>query len=509
MKLEYISHSCFVIETNGTKLAFDPWITPTAYQKQWHLFPKPVDTAPVESADAVLISHGHEDHLNTDSLKTIQKDAHVFFPFQWRKGIEGYLKHLGFKTVTEAISFRTYRFKDVKISYLGYSLESTIVVECEGYVIVNINDSLNSNHETAVDYLLNAIKKRWGKIDFLLSGWSGAGYFPNNVKYEGKDDFEVARIREQYFANNFCKFTKYLQPKIAIAFAPGFVLLNDENRWINEIKFPREIVEDYYAENFEKNSGIQFPMMYPGDYFINTELHKTSSYHQAKSEKELYKNLDEDFKAEIEEANYIDYASNQEVEQLMEKLNYWLNKNKSLYHPNVISDVVFTLVMKDVKENNCLNISYENGKPIINRSNTHTEQDRLIIKAKAKLVSLNLDKMWGGDLLSIGYGIHVEVFTELSLEKNLDIVCVRLISRFPRFSDDFLQDSGRILKYYLSNPSITNLWINQKLKLRPYVNKYPFNERDHWITYNKCDLCKVCNMPEVDFKQLDLEQKTL
>ncbi len=108
----------------------------------------------------------------------------------------------------------------------------------------------------------------------------------------------------------------------------------------------------------------------------------------------------------------------------------------------------------------------------------------------------------GGDILSIGYGIDVVVFEELSLEKNLDIVCVRLITRYPIFKGDIANHAGRALKYYFSNPSLTNLWITQKVKLRPYVNKYPFNERDHWISYSKCDLCKVCNLPELEFKKI-------
>lgn len=65
---------------------------------------------------------------------------------------------------------------------------------------------------------------------------------------------------------------------------------------------------------------------------------------------------------------------------------------------------------------------------------------------------------------------------------------------FPMFREDFKNRGGRILKCYFTNPSIANLWISQKIKLSPNVNKYPFNERDHWITYNKCDLCKVCKM---------------
>src|SRR5205823_3958510 len=102
MKLEYISHSCFVIETDEERIAFDPWITATAYHQQWFLHPQPVNAEAAKKSDLILISHGHEDHLNHDSLKQINKDAEIFFPFQWRKGIEDYFHHLEFKTVTEA-----------------------------------------------------------------------------------------------------------------------------------------------------------------------------------------------------------------------------------------------------------------------------------------------------------------------------------------------------------------------------------------------------------------------
>ncbi len=502
MHLEYISHSCFVICTNGKSIAFDPWITGSAYYNQWQLYPKPIDTKLVENADIILISHGHEDHFHTESLKRISKNAHVFFPFQWRAGVTDYLRYLTFSQITEAISFKTYTLGDIKITYLGYSLESVIVVECEGIVLVNINDALNSNHETAVDFLLAKIKAQWPKIDFLLSGWSGAGYFPNKVHFKGKDDVEVARVREQYFADNFCRFTKYLQPEIAIAFAPGFVLLTDENRWINEIKFPRTNVEKYYSENFEKESGIQFPLTYPGDYFTDKIFHKKSKYHKGKGDTEIYNNINEVFAIQIIAANEIKWIEEDEMALLINKLSYWLNKNKSLYHSVVLKDAKFSIRLKDVQQNNYLNVFMKGNTFKINRNNNPCTDDRLIIKTKALLLSKNLDKVWGGDILSIGYGIDIEVFDERSLEKNLDIVCVRLISRYPIFKDDVIDNAARVMKYYFNNPSLTNLWINQKIKLRPYVNKYPFNERDHWISFNKCDLCRVCNLPELDFEKL-------
>jgi hypothetical protein len=502
MRLEYVSHSCFVITTGGKRIVFDPWITGTAYNGQWHLYPKPVDINDVVNADVVLISHGHEDHFHEQSLKLINKKAYVFFPYQWRSGVNAYLKKLQFNQVTEAVSFHTYHYGDVKFTYLGYSLESVIVVECEGNIIVNINDALNSNHETAVQFLLEKIKKRWPKIDYLLSGWSGAGYFPNKVHYQNKNDLEVAKIREQYFADNFCRFTKYLQPEIAVPFAPGFVLISDENRWINEIKFPRTAVAEYYRENFQQDSEIKFFITYPGDYFENKSFHARSYYRNVGDDKEIYSNVEKEFAKEITAGRRITYLDEDSTEVLVNKLFFWINKNKILYSDNAKTDAKFSIKLKDVLNNNYLNIYYHEKNFQIKRDNNPEGNEKIIITTSASLLSTNLDREWGGDLLTIGYGIDVEVFDESSLEKNLDIVCVRLISRYPIFRDDMLKHAGRIIKYYLNNPALTNLWITQKIRLRPYVNKYPFNERDHWITYNKCDLCRVCHLPEIDFENI-------
>ena len=101
-------------------------------------------------------------------------------------------------------------------------------------------------------------------------------------------------------------------------------------------------------------------------------------------------------------------------------------------------------------------------------------------------------------MLTIGYGLTLEIYDERSLEKNLDIVCVRLITRYPIVKEDILKYPLRAFRFYSYNPLLTSLWIKQKLKLKPYVNKYPFNERDHWLTYSKCDLCAVCKMPVIN-----------
>ena len=55
MKITYYGHSCFEIEVKGSKLLFDPFITPNELAKK-------IDIKKIQP-DFILISHGHADHI--------------------------------------------------------------------------------------------------------------------------------------------------------------------------------------------------------------------------------------------------------------------------------------------------------------------------------------------------------------------------------------------------------------------------------------------------------------
>ena len=56
MKLTYYGHSCFVVEVNGKKILFDPFITQNELAKH-------IDIDTIE-CDYIAISHGHFDHIS-------------------------------------------------------------------------------------------------------------------------------------------------------------------------------------------------------------------------------------------------------------------------------------------------------------------------------------------------------------------------------------------------------------------------------------------------------------
>jgi L-ascorbate metabolism protein UlaG (beta-lactamase superfamily) len=56
MQLTYYGHSCFAVEVNSSRLLFDPFITPNPLAS--HIDIKKI------TADFILVSHGHADHIS-------------------------------------------------------------------------------------------------------------------------------------------------------------------------------------------------------------------------------------------------------------------------------------------------------------------------------------------------------------------------------------------------------------------------------------------------------------
>ena len=226
IKVSYICHAAMLIEADGMKIITSPSIKGSAYCDQWYLFPKPIDYRPILDADYILCSHGHEDHTHPESLKLFDKNAKVLYPYGWYDGSKEFFNELGFNHITEAINEKTYHLNNkTSITYFSNNLDNIIVIDHEGEILVNVNDALHSAPQILIENITSKIAARWKKIDYVFSSYGGASYFPNCFKFQGKDDIEIAKTRELFFLNNFCKIITALSPRYAVPFASDFVYL--------------------------------------------------------------------------------------------------------------------------------------------------------------------------------------------------------------------------------------------------------------------------------------------
>jgi len=503
MKIEYICHACLSIDTGDLKVATDPWFNGPAYCGQWHIFPKPVNLNVLADRELILLSHGHEDHFHAPSLSSLPKTARVLYPYTWYGGIKPYLKELGFQNVQEAPTHKTIQLTPYScVTYIVNGLDSIIVIENRGKVFVNINDALHSYPPKIVDVFVRYIRRRWPRIDTVFCGFGGASYFPNTVHCPGKNDVEIAEAREQLFVHAFCRIVHDLQPAVAVPFAADFALLHRGKRWINEVRFPRSRIPDYYREIYGESPNCpRIHAMYPGDLLVDNELLPSSPYRQQLESGSLVPLIDKQYKEEIASLENEKWISQEEAQILEKKLLENLRLRAKRLDPQALSKLEFSLRVPDILEQPFFNINLKSGEPRVQRSAMRSRESILEIEIRSAILRHSFASDWGGDAVTIGYGCELHVFDQRTVEANLDTLCVQLLTRIPAASRHWRNEPLRMTRYVLSSP-VNRSWAAQatwnRMRGKPSsANDYNDKMRE-WLFRTKCEVCRACDLPLLD-----------
>jgi len=247
MKIRFVSHASFSVESNGTTLLCDPWLFGKAFNHGWALVSPPAPV-PWETIDYVWISHQHPDHLHFPTLKSLTTQQRESLTMLYQKHasqrIPKVLRGLGFPTVQELKLNKWVLLRggvEVMCGSAG-SMDSWIAIRAEGITILNLNDCVVSSPHLAY------ISKLVGEVTVLLTQFSFANWIGNHTDELGEVDRKLRDVQRR---------VNFLHPEATIPFASFIYFCNQENSWMNEFAIGPQRIADLNLP------GVNF--MYPGD----------------------------------------------------------------------------------------------------------------------------------------------------------------------------------------------------------------------------------------------------
>ena len=287
MKIKLYRSATVGLDLKGYKILMDPWLTDGEYYGSWSHFPyfdfdKNLDE--INSYNSIYISHIHPDHCSDDTLKKIRKDIPVYIHSYHSKFLKFKLERFGFKVVELKNNTRTQLAKNAYLNIFAadncnpelcfkfsgcadftakdgsQQIDTLSLIDDGTDVLMNVNDCPIELAQST----FKEIKKQYEKIDILLTGYGGAGPYPQCFENLNLDQKKLsASLKERQFLNQAIKFIDEIKPKYYLPFAGTYTLTgklsNLQNlRGVPNIDRAYNFFENYYFS--KKMSDIIKPL---------------------------------------------------------------------------------------------------------------------------------------------------------------------------------------------------------------------------------------------------------
>ena len=263
MKVTYLGHAAMLVESGGTRILMDPWLTdPTYHGTWWHYPPLAMGVRDLPRIDYLYISHEHPDHFDPPTLREIDKNIRVLMANFKRKGFRDRIAALGFRNIQEIDFGQTFSCNGTGLNVRLVAPDrpwddSAILLRDSRMTLLNVNDC----------HLDDETMKRLGKefpIDLAFLTFTGASQYPGCFEFPIASKIERWRASKDAHLREFVSWAKLLGAKRAVPAAGNFALLAPDQLFLNTshyVNTPQEAV-DALAEAAPEIEGMQ---MNPGD----------------------------------------------------------------------------------------------------------------------------------------------------------------------------------------------------------------------------------------------------
>ncbi len=163
MQITYYGQSCFLVETVGKKLLFDPFISPNPLQAD-----QAATIADSIHADYILLTHGHGDHVADAEAIAKRCDATIVSNYEivtyyQSKGIKGHPMNLG-----GSWNFDFGKLKIVNAVHSSVLPDGTYAGNPGGFVISNTDGTFYHAGDTALTWDMKLLPMICPKLDFAI-----------------------------------------------------------------------------------------------------------------------------------------------------------------------------------------------------------------------------------------------------------------------------------------------------------------------------------------------------
>ena len=268
MKVTYLGHAGFLVETPLCLFLMDPWLSSRgAYNAAWFQFPcnhhieQPLLERLRNSHKSlyVYISHEHQDHYDLDFLRQILPFKPIFvLPNFSTKAFEFITDNIPSNKVFFLNDQQILEQKDFSITIFleesGVNRDSAILFQFQELSFLNLNDCKIFDR---IHHYSNQ------QIDIFTTQFSGATWHPICYEY-GQESYQyISSNKRLRKFKNVARALEVLQPKIFIPAAGPCCFLD----------------EDLFHLNFEDNSIFPTAEEFLDWLDKNTLLDKTRNFH--------------------------------------------------------------------------------------------------------------------------------------------------------------------------------------------------------------------------------------
>lgn len=234
MKLTHYGNAFCEYSHAGFRLLADPWLLGTPFETWGHSPPLKTKIQDILGADAIYISHCHQDHLDRETLQHFRRDVPIVILDEPLHISARALRGMGFTNVAEVGNGVTHKVGPFTLKLFGpwvghpfhatdtgNAVDSAMLVMCDGKSILNCNDNTLTPHAACIFRAIHAAP------DVAQLNSNGASCYPatfRNLTHEEKLAERERILLQQH--QNLVEVSKALGAKRVQPFAGQFQLVN-------------------------------------------------------------------------------------------------------------------------------------------------------------------------------------------------------------------------------------------------------------------------------------------